>query len=82
MYYPKKSSIGAKKAIVALARKMATIIWHLIVNDELYNDNIAKPKVPYETIKVNVPTGYTLDEAFQLLHDALLAIKKPEPALI
>ena len=35
-YYSKKSSIGAKKAIVALARKMATIIWHLIFNDEIY----------------------------------------------
>ena len=30
----KKKSIGHSKAIIALARKMATIMWHLIKNDE------------------------------------------------
>ena len=32
----KKNSIGNAKAIIALQRKIATIIWYLITNDELY----------------------------------------------
>jgi transposase len=34
----KKKSIGHAKAIIALARKITTIIWHLITNDEMYED--------------------------------------------
>ncbi|MBP2144565.1 hypothetical protein J2129_000019 [Methanofollis sp. W23] len=37
-YEAKKHVIGASKAIIALARKIITIIWHLIVNDEEYVD--------------------------------------------
>lgn len=40
----KKKSIGHAKAIIALARKIATIIWHLIVNDEIYEDEIGYKK--------------------------------------
>jgi len=32
-YETKKTVIGTGKAIIALARKTITIIWHLIVND-------------------------------------------------
>ena len=34
----KKKSIGHAKAIIALARKIATILWHLITNDEMDED--------------------------------------------
>ena len=34
----KKKSIGHAKAIIVLARKIATIIWHLVTNGEMYQD--------------------------------------------
>jgi len=33
-----KTIIGAAKAVIALARKIVVIIWHLLINDELYED--------------------------------------------
>lgn len=33
-----KKRIGYKKAIVALARKILTIVRHLVVNDEFYGE--------------------------------------------
>jgi transposase len=54
---PKK---GYKKAIVAVARKMLRIIWHLLVNDEMYVDKIPRvkkiqlPKIPEKTERIGV----------------------------
>ena len=36
---------GYKKAIVAVARKMLRIVWHLLVNDEEYIDEIPRSKL-------------------------------------
>jgi len=41
---------GYKKAIVAVARKILRIVWHLLVNDEMYVDTIPRVK------KIQVPT--------------------------
>jgi len=38
---PKK---GYKKAIVAVARKMLRIVWHLLINDEVYVDDAPRSK--------------------------------------
>jgi transposase len=38
---PKK---GYKKAIVAVARKMLRVVWHLLVNDELFVDEVPRSK--------------------------------------
>lgn len=38
---PKK---GYKKAIVAVARKILRIVWHLLINNELYVDDIPRVK--------------------------------------
>jgi hypothetical protein len=38
---PKK---GYKKSIVAVARKMLRIVWHLLVFDELFVDEIPRSK--------------------------------------
>jgi transposase len=38
---PKK---GYKKAIVAVARKMLRIVWHLLVHDEVFEDDIPRSK--------------------------------------
>jgi len=32
--------IGAAKSVIALARKIVVIIWHLLTNDELYDDGL------------------------------------------
>lgn len=45
-YETKKDIIGKGKSAVALARKIITIVWHLIVNDEMYEDKYARPKKP------------------------------------
>lgn len=38
---PKK---GYKKAIVAVARKMLRIVWHLLINDEVFVDEVPRSK--------------------------------------
>jgi len=38
---PKK---GYKKAIVAVARKMLRIVWHLLVNEEMFVDDVLRSK--------------------------------------
>jgi transposase len=48
----KKKSIGHAKAIIALARKIATIIWHLIVNDEMYEDGTGYEKREIQKKKI------------------------------
>lgn len=35
---------GYKKAIVAVARKILRIVWHLLINNELYEDEIPRVK--------------------------------------
>ena len=52
---PKK---GYKKAIVAVARKMLRIVWHLLVNDEMFADDVPRskhvklPKLPKEILSL------------------------------
>lgn len=83
-YEVKKAVIGTGKAIIALARKMITIIWHLIVNDEEYIDKYSEPKSPAEpqkmhTIRIPVSPDYTLEEVLTLLRDTLRLLKKRDP---
>lgn len=43
-YAAKKDIIGKGKAAVAFAKKIIAIVWHLVVNDEVYEDKYARPK--------------------------------------
>ena len=51
---------GYKKAIVAVARKMLRIVWHLLVNDEEYIDEIPRskqvklPKLPSKIQQIGI----------------------------
>jgi len=44
-YWKTKNRRGAKKAIVAVARKMLTIIYHLLQNQDVYHEE------KYESLK-------------------------------
>jgi transposase len=78
-YSRKKPIIGAGKTIVALARKIVVIIWHLLTNSEFYDDGIFTKKNPLKHISVKIPSVTSLDEIFQLLRDASVIIKSPDP---
>jgi len=40
---------------LALAIKTITIVWHLIVNDEMYEDKYARHKKPLKVKTVKIP---------------------------
>lgn len=81
-YEGKKDIIGKGKATVALARKIITIVWHLIVNDEVYEDKYARPKKPLKMKIVKIPVSYSIEEAIKLFTEAVQAIKRPDPELL
>lgn len=62
----KKILFGKGKAAVALARKLITIMSHLIVNNELYEDKYARPKKVKKTHTVNIPVDYSLEDVIIL----------------
>jgi len=82
-YEVKKAVIGTGKAIVALARKMITIIWHLIVDDEEYVDKYSEPVTPeprkMHTIRIPASPDYTLEQVLALLTDALRFPQETRP---
>lgn len=82
-YEVKKAVIGTGKAIIALARKMITIIWHLIVNDEEYIDKYSEPEQPeskkVHTIRIPTSTNYTLEQVIVLVSDAINFLNKRDP---
>jgi transposase len=78
-YAFKKEIIGKGKAAVALARKIITIIWHLIVNDELYEDKYARPKKAKKVPTVNIPINFSLEEAIALFCEVTKTLNKPDP---
>ena len=63
IYESKKDRIGVGKTIVVIARKILTIAWHLIVNDELYKEmdgGESKKKVVKAKKQITVPLTATL----------------------
>jgi transposase len=80
-YLGKKEIIGAGKAIVGVARKMITIIWHLLTNDETYKDNQYRVVKPPKKVYVKVPRETSLEEVLQLLRDAAVVLKEPDPEI-
>jgi transposase len=81
-YNAKKDLIGKGKAAVALARKIITVVWHLIVNNEVYEDKYARPKKPLKVQTVKIPLSVSIEEAIKLFSEAIQAIKTPDPDLI
>jgi transposase len=76
----KKKTIGHAKAIIALARKIATIIWHLITNDEMYEDETGYEKGEVQKRKIVETETFSVDERITIISGiiAMIGNKKGE----
>lgn len=72
----KKAALGAGKTIVALARKIALVIWHLLTHDEVYKDAQYPPKQEPHRVAITVPKKVTLEELLQILAEANVYLTK------
>mgnify|MGYP000951248036 CR=1 FL=1 len=73
----KNKSIGHVKVIIALARKIATIIWHLITNDEIYEDETGYKKGEIQKKKIVETEIFSVDKRIKIISE-IFAIKKKE----
>ena len=73
----KKKSIGNAKAIIALARKITTIIWHLITNDEMYEDETGYQKGEIQKRKIVETEIFSVDEHIKII-SGIIAIMGTE----
>jgi len=71
--------IGFSKAIVAVARKIVTILWHLVVNDEEYEETEGNRKQEIRIPKAKQPKFLTLNEMFRILAEANIFLKQSDP---
>jgi len=78
-YDRKKPIIGTGKAIIALARKIATLIWHLITNDEFFNHEDEGAFNTSKLVKVSIPSIVTLEEILKISKEAAIVLKEPDP---
>jgi transposase len=74
----KKKSIGHSKAIIALARKIATIIWHLITKDEMYEDETGYQKGEIQKRKVVETEIFSVDERIKIISGIIAIMGKEE----
>jgi len=74
----KKKSIGHAKAIIALARKIATIIWHLITNDEMYEDETGYQKGEVQKRKIVETEIFSVDERIKIISGILAIMGKED----
>jgi transposase len=63
----KKKSIGHSKAVIALARKIVTIIWHLIKNNEMYEDETGYEKGEIQKRKIIETDVFSVDERIRII---------------
>jgi len=74
----KKKSIGHPKAIIALARKIATIIWHLITNDEMYEDETGYQKRKIQKRKIVDTEIFSVDERIKIISGIIAIMGKED----
>lgn len=63
----KRKSIGFAKAVIALARKITTIIWHLVTNDEKYEDETGYEKGEIQKRKIIETEMFSVDERIKII---------------
>jgi transposase len=78
-YDRKKPVVGTGKAIVALARKIVTIVWHLITHDEFFDHIDGNAHLSSKMVKVRIPAIVSLDEILKILNNAAIVLKEPDP---
>lgn len=74
----KKKSIGHSKAIIALARKIATIIWHLITNEEMYEDETGYKKGEIQKRKIVETEIFSVDERIKIMSEIYVIERNDE----
>jgi transposase len=74
----KMKSIGYAKAIIALARKIVTIIWHLITNDEKYEDETGYQKGEINKRKIVETEVFSVDERIKIISGIIAIMGKEE----
>lgn len=74
----KMKSIGYAKAIIALARKIVTIIWHLIINDEMYQDETGYQKGEVHKRKIVETEIFSVDERIKIISGIIAIMEKKE----
>ncbi|AKB45090.1 Mobile element protein [Methanosarcina vacuolata Z-761] len=77
-YNRKKNSIGHAKAIIALARKIATIIWHLITNDKMYEDKSGYQKGEIHKRKIVETEIFSVDERIKIISGIIAIMEKDD----
>ncbi|MDN7023663.1 IS110 family transposase [Methanoculleus sp. FWC-SCC1] len=75
----KVGQLGFGKAIVAVARKILTILWHLVVNDEEYEEQEGNRKREIRIPKAKQPKFLTLNEMLKVLAEANIFLKQSDP---
>jgi transposase len=78
-YLRKEAVIGAGKSTVALARKIVVILWHLLTNQEVYDDGVFNNKRQPTHVSLKIPMITSMEEIIQLLKEASVILKKPDP---
>ena len=73
-----KKTNGYAKAIIALARKIATIIWHLITNDEMYEDETGYQKGEVKKRKIVEADIFSVDERITIISGIIAIMGKKE----
>ena len=74
----KKKSIGHANSIIALARKIVTIIWHLVTNDEMYEDGTGYQKGEIQKKKIVEIEPFSIDESIKIISGIIAIVRKKE----
>jgi transposase len=75
-----KNRIGYLKAIIALARKILCILWHLLMNREFYNDaHNTRSKDPQVSKKPVTPRS--IERSIEILVKAGYCVQKPDGSM-
>jgi transposase len=77
-YNREKKSIGYAKAIIALARKIATILWYLITNDEMYEDKSGYQKREIQKRKIVETEIFSVDKRIKIISGIIAIMEKED----
>ena len=77
-YNRKNNSIRHVKAIIALERKIATITWHLITNDEMYEDKSGYQKGEIQKRKIVETEILSVNERIKIISGIIAIMKKDD----